>query len=56
MVATTIRAVHRLSVEDVLTVARAGIIDEHARVELEQGVLIVMKAIGPEHLRTSVGR
>ncbi len=49
MAVTSTVPVHRLSVEDVLAMVRAGILDEHARVELEDGVLVDMNPIGPEH-------
>jgi len=49
MAVSTTVPVHRLSVEDVLAMVRAEILDEHARVELEDGVLVEMNPIGPEH-------
>jgi Uma2 family endonuclease len=41
--------VHRLSVEDVYKMVAAGVLDEHDRVELVQGVLVDMVPIGAEH-------
>ena len=41
--------VHRLSVEDVFRMAEAGVLDEHDRVELVEGVLVDMVPIGAEH-------
>lgn len=41
--------VHRLDVDDVLRMAAAGILGEHARVELVEGVLVDMQPIGPQH-------
>ena len=41
--------VHRLSVEDVFRMAEAGVLDEHDRVELVEGVLVDMAPIGAEH-------
>ncbi len=41
--------VHRLSVEDVYKMAAAGVLDENARIELVQGVLLDMVPIGAEH-------
>jgi len=41
--------VHRLTVEDVYKMAAAGVLDENARIELVQGVLIDMVPIGAEH-------
>jgi Uma2 family endonuclease len=40
---------YRFSVEDVLAMVHAGILDEHARVELIDGVLVEMSPIGPRH-------
>ena len=48
MVPATV-SVHRLSVDDVYRMVAAGVIDEDARVELVQGVLVDMVPIGPEH-------
>jgi len=48
-VASQIATPHRFSVEDVLAMVRAGILDEHARVELVDGVLVEMTPIGPQH-------
>lgn len=48
MVPSTV-PVHRLSVDDVHRMVAAGVLDEHARVELVQGVLVEMVPIGPEH-------
>lgn len=44
--------VHRLSVEDVYAMVRAQILEENARVELVEGVLVMMNPIGPEHRST----
>lgn len=41
--------VHRLTVEDVIAMVEAGILPEHARVELEDGVLVEMVPIDPDH-------
>lgn len=41
--------VHRLSVEDVYKMAEVGLLDEHDRVELVEGVLVDMVPIGAEH-------
>ncbi len=41
--------VHRLSVEDVYRMVEAGVLDEHDRVELVEGVLLEMVPIGAEH-------
>jgi Uma2 family endonuclease len=41
--------IHRLTVDDVMGMVRAGILDEHARVELVDGVLVEMMAPGPQH-------
>jgi len=48
-VASTVLAPHRLTVDDVLRMAEAGILAETARVELVDGVLVEMNPIGPEH-------
>jgi len=40
---------HRFSVDDVLRMIEAGVIDEKARVELRGGELIDMPAEGPRH-------
>jgi len=48
MVPATV-SVHRLSVDDVHRMVAAGVLDEDARVELVQGVLVDMVPIGPEH-------
>jgi len=48
MVPATV-SVHRLSVDDVYRMVAAGVIDEDARVELVQGVLVDLVPIGPEH-------
>jgi len=52
MVVTTSAPVHRLSVEDVYAMVRAEILDENARVELVEGVLVDLSPIGPEHRHT----
>jgi len=54
MAVTGTAPVHRLSVEDVLAMVRADILDEHARVELVEGVLVDMSPIGPEHRTAAV--
>lgn len=41
--------VHRLTVEDVYRMAAAGVLGEHQRVELVEGVLLDMTPIGAEH-------
>jgi Uma2 family endonuclease len=41
--------VHRLSVEDVYKMVETGVLGEDDRVELVQGVLVEMVAIGAEH-------
>ncbi len=41
--------IHRLTVEDVVAMAEAEILDEHARVELVEGVLVEINPIGAEH-------
>lgn len=38
-----------LTTEDVMTMVEAGIIHEDERIELEEGVIIVMSPIGPSH-------
>lgn len=40
--------IHRLSVEDVHKMVESGVLDEHDRVELVEGVLVDMVPIGPE--------
>jgi Uma2 family endonuclease len=40
---------HRLSVEDVYRMVEAGVLDEHDRVELAEGVLVEMVPVGAEH-------
>jgi len=52
MAVTTSAPVHRLSVEDVYAMVRAEILDENARVELVEGVLVDLNPIGPEHRST----
>ncbi|MDX6679352.1 MAG: hypothetical protein QOE31_3404 [Solirubrobacteraceae bacterium] len=47
--ATVTAPVHRLSVEDVYRMVEAGVLDEHDRVELVEGVLVDMVPIGAEH-------
>lgn len=49
MAVTTSAPVHRLSVEDVYAMVRAEILDENARVELVEGVLVDLNPFGPEH-------
>lgn len=41
--------VHRLSLEDVYRMVEAGVLGEHDRVEIVEGVLVDMVPIGPEH-------
>jgi len=41
--------VHRLPVEDVMGMVRAGVLDEDDRIELVEGVLVEMVPIGAEH-------
>jgi len=48
-VISAVAPVHRLSVEDVLAMVRAGVLDEHARTELVEGVLVDLTPIGPQH-------
>jgi Uma2 family endonuclease len=44
-------SVHRLSVEDVMAMAQAGLLDDDLRYELVDGVLIEMSHAGPRHAR-----
>lgn len=48
-VAAHVPSIHRLSVQDVLAMAEAGIFGECDRVELVDGVLVDMSPIGPRH-------
>lgn len=48
MVPATVPA-HRLSFDDVLRMVEAGVLDEHDRLELVDGVLVEMVPIGAEH-------
>lgn len=41
-----------LTTEDVMTMVEAGVIHEDERIELEEGVIIVMSPIGPSHSGT----
>lgn len=41
--------VHRLTADDVIAMVEAEILDEHARVELVEGVLVDMNPIGIDH-------
>jgi len=41
--------IHRLSVEDVYRMVEVGVLDEHDRVDLVEGVLVDMAPIGAEH-------
>jgi Uma2 family endonuclease len=41
--------IHPLTVDDVMAMVRAGILDEHARIELVDGVLVEMVSPGPQH-------
>ncbi|HEV7808619.1 MAG TPA: Uma2 family endonuclease [Solirubrobacteraceae bacterium] len=47
--ATVTAPVHRLSVQDVYRMVEAGVLDEHDRVELVEGVLVDLVPIGAEH-------
>lgn len=47
--AETFAPPHRLTFDDVLRMVEAGILDERARVELVDGVLVDMSPISPEH-------
>lgn len=49
MAVTTFAPLHRLSVEDVFAMVRAGILRENERVELVDGVLVELNATGAEH-------
>ena len=42
-------SVHRLSVDDVMAMAEAGLLDDDVRYELVDGVLIEMTHAGPRH-------
>jgi Uma2 family endonuclease len=53
MAVTTSAPVHRLSIEDVYAMVRAEILDENARVELVEGVLVDLNPIGAEHADTT---
>lgn len=46
---SAVAPVHRLSIEDVRRMYETGILDEHDRLELLDGVLVEMSPIGPEH-------
>lgn len=48
MLSQTVPA-HRFTVEDVLAMVAAGILDERDRVELVEGVLVEMNPSGPRH-------
>jgi Uma2 family endonuclease len=48
-VATPAFPLYRFSVEDVIAMVKAGILDEHARVELIDGVLVEMSPTSPRH-------
>jgi Uma2 family endonuclease len=48
-VATPEFPLYRFSVEDVIAMVEAGILDEHARVELIDGVLVEMSPTSPRH-------
>jgi Uma2 family endonuclease len=48
-VRATAAPLHRLSLEDVRSMVAAGVMDEDARVELVEGVLVDLSPIGPEH-------
>ncbi|HEV2770566.1 MAG TPA: Uma2 family endonuclease [Solirubrobacteraceae bacterium] len=48
MVSATV-PVHRLSVDDVFGMVKAGVLDADDRVELVEGVLVEMVPTGPEH-------
>jgi Uma2 family endonuclease len=47
--ATLVAPPYRFTVEDVLAMVAAGILDEDARVELVDGVLVEMSPTGPRH-------
>jgi len=46
---------HRFTVEDVLAMVAAGILDERDRVELVEGVLVEMNPSGPGTAASSNG-
>lgn len=46
---SAVAPVHRLSIEDVRRMYETGILDEHDRLELLDGVLVEMSPSGPEH-------
>jgi Uma2 family endonuclease len=46
---TQLAPLYRFTVEDVLAMVAAGILDEHARVELIDGVLVEMSPTSPRH-------
>lgn len=48
-VASTAAPLHRLAVDDVLRMVQAGVLEESARVELVEGVLVDLNPTGPEH-------
>ncbi|MDQ3632579.1 MAG: Uma2 family endonuclease [Actinomycetota bacterium] len=47
--ASSAAPIHRLTVDDVLAMVDVGILDEHDRVELVDGVLIKMSPQTPAH-------
>lgn len=49
MAVTVAAPLHRLSVEDVMAMAQAGILEENARVELVGGVLVDLNPTGAPH-------
>lgn len=48
-VASTAAPLHRLAVDDVLRMVQARVLEESARVELVEGVLVDLNPTGPEH-------
>lgn len=49
MAVSTSVPLRRLSVEDVIAMGEAGILDDTPRVELIEGVLVEMNPVGPRH-------
>lgn len=49
MALSAVAPIHRLTVDDVLTMVRAGVLGEDDRVELVQGVLVDMSPTRPSH-------
>jgi Uma2 family endonuclease len=48
-VASQVVSVHRFSVEDIMAMGAAGILDDDVRMELVDGVLVEMTHAGPRH-------